>query len=383
MAGMYIGCATDRAFVEPTCAMLSSLEDNGGVPEAIVMVAGFGLEAEDKEALRGSAGRLGASIRFVDIEPGSPKIVALPSFRFPLPLLGRLILPGEITTPGARLLLIDSDMIVNASVRALFEMNMQGRPLAAIQDPLSEDEQAKRGRKLDADYFNAGLLLLNLDVFNARSIGEAAMRWLAACPERPQWLDQDALNALVKGDWIGLGREWNFFYAGGDGPTLEDYESARIVHFAGAKPWIDPQMICAPIYFRHLAGAHAKALWRPAINRIPVDRTFIATIYTVLLGRELDSSQVIRDRMHWPASEVLTSVLGSEEFANSVIRPLDKDEPFAGHLFQDRLSLRDRYWVMDRLPLLPETKRLVEQAMDWRQLLASLVGDSRFMSLAT
>jgi lipopolysaccharide biosynthesis glycosyltransferase len=382
MTTMYIGCATDRNFVEPTCAMLSSLDDNGEVAEAIVMVAAFGLEPEDKEAMRGSAGRLGPAMRFVDIEPGSPKIVALPTFRFPLPLLGRLILPGEIDTPGARLLLIDSDMIVNASVRALFEMDMKGRPLGAIQDPLSEDEQVRRGRRLDANYFNAGLLLLNLDVFNARNIGVAAMQWLADCREKPVWLDQDALNAIVGADWVRLGREWNFFYAGGDGPTREDYESARIVHFAGAKPWVDPLMICAPIYFRHLAGAHAKALWRPAVNRIPVDRDFIATLYEVLLGRELDSPEVIRDRKHWPATEVLASILKSEEFDKAVVQPLRRGESPPGHLFQHRLSVRHRYWIADRLPVLPETAAAVERAADWRGVLERLVNDSRLMSFA-
>ena len=382
MTAMFIGCATDRNFVEPTCAMLSSLDDNGEVPEATILVAAFGLEAEDRQLLQASAGRLGGAMQFVHIAPDSPKIVALPEFSLPLPLLGRLILPGEIDARGARLLLIDSDMIVNASVRPLFDMDMHGRPLAAVLDPITEPELLKRGRKLDPDYFNAGLMLLNLDVFNARSIGERSMRWLAACLDRPEWLDQDALNHVIGSDWIRLGREWNFFFAGEPWNfTLEDYESSRIVHFAAAKPWHYREHVAAPIYFRHAARAERKAFWRRMINKTPVDRDFIATTYEVLLGRELDSEDVLRDRISWPATEVLVSVLGSDEFAQSVMRPIKTGEPFSDHLFKHRLSLRHRYWVQDRLPILPETALAVQKAASWRDVLSSLVGDARLMSL--
>ncbi len=115
--------------------------------------------------------------------------------------------------------------------------------------------------------------------------------------------------------------------------------------------------------------------------RVPVDRDFIATAYEVLLGRELDSKDVIRDRGHWPATEVLASVLGSDEFARSVLGPIRASEPLSGDLFQHRLSLRHRYWMQDRLPILPETAAAVQKAASWREVLASLVADARLASL--
>ncbi len=379
MTTMFIGCATDQAFVEPTCAMLSSLDDNGGVPEATVLVAGFGLMTKDRQALQASAGRLGPTIRFIDIEPASPKIVALPTFSFPLPLLGRLILPREIKDRNARLLLIDSDMIVNWSVRPLFNMEMRGHPLAAILDPLADHKLKELGRTSNPTYFNAGLTVLDLDVFNERDIGAAAMRRLAAYPERPLWLDQDALNDVLGGDWLRLDRTWNFFHAGDPVHfTQEDYEAASIIHFAGPKPWNFPQHSAAPIYFRHVAEAMRKGAWRLVIDRVPVDRDFIATAYEVLLGRELDSEDVIRDRSHWPATDVLRSVLGSDEFARSVVQPIRAGEPLPDHLFQHRLSLRHRYWIQDRLPTLPQTALKVERAATWREVLSSLLEDTRF-----
>ncbi len=208
------------------------------------------------------------------------------------------------------------------------------------------------------------------------------MRWLAACPERPEWLDQDALNEIVGADWLRLGREWNFFHAG-DARHFEreDFESAIVVHYAGNKPWNHPDAPASPIYFRHAARAEQKALWRRTANRTPVDRDFIASAYEVLLGRELDSEDVIRDRGGWPATEVLASILDSEEFAGSITRPLKAGEPLSEHLFQHRLSLRHRYWITDRLPVLPQTADAVEQAVDWPEVFRLLIADGRLMSL--
>ncbi len=253
----FIGLATDRAFVGPSCAMISSLDDNGDVPEAIVLVADFGLDKNDREALRFSAGRLGERMRFVPLSSESPKIVARPSFSFPWPLVGRFVLPGEIEVAGARLLLIDSDMIVNTSLRPLLEINMRGHPIGAIRDPTQSP-----------DYFNAGLMLIEVDTFNRRGIGAAAMRRLAAYPQRPTFLDQDALNDVISGDWLRLDRTWNFFYAADPLKfELADYEQAAITHFAGPKPWEDFGVTPVSLYERHALRAQSKQPWlKPAAN---------------------------------------------------------------------------------------------------------------------
>ena len=200
-------------------------------------------------------------MRFVPLSADDPKIVARPSFSLPWPLLGRFVLPGEIGTTGGRLLLIDSDMIVNGSLRPLFERDMDGHPLAAVHDP---------GKS--SDYFNAGLMLIDVDAFNARDLGRAAMRRLAAYPERPTFLDQDALNNVIAGDWLRLDRSWNFFYAADPVKfEREDYDQARIAHFAGPKPWEDFGVTATQLYERHALQAQGR---QPMLAAAPNDLAF-------------------------------------------------------------------------------------------------------------
>lgn len=227
----FIGCATDSAYVDMTCAMLASLARYGDVGDATLLVADFSLRRDEQLMLRESAGPAGARMRFVPVPPGSEQIVALPPFAFPLPLLGRLILPRLIAAPAARLLLLDSDMIINATLRPLIDIDMGGRTLAAVGDRFV----MKHYRR--ARYFNAGMMLLDIDRFNRDDLGGRAMRWLAEQTTRPDFLDQDALNIVTKDSWVDVDRRWNYFHA--DDPahfTLADYQAAHIIHFAGRKP---------------------------------------------------------------------------------------------------------------------------------------------------
>ncbi len=376
----FVGCATDHKFVPPTCAMLSSLDDNGEVPDATVLVADFGLTDEDRAQLRDSAGRLGAAMRFVAIDRDSPKIVALPSSDIPLPLLGRLILPREVDEPGARLLLLDSDMVVNGSMAPLFAMDMAGHPVAAAQDPLMYIDYHHH-RKPKPVYFNAGLMLLDLDLFNARSIGEACMYRLSRYEKMPHFMDQCALNEELEGDWLDLGRSWNFFQTGNDRHFHhEDYLKVQVIHFAGHKPWVVDWHPAGSIWNHHASRAQLKMTrWRDRLELVQVDRALIAMQYEVLLGRELESETVAADRAPLSLLETVRIIVTSEEFGRAVLAPLRQGRPLPDARFRQPLSRAARWWAIDRLPVLPGTAQRIEAAADWRALLAALVGDGRFM----
>ena len=63
-------------------------------------------------------------MRFIPITAESPKIVALSKYSFPLPLVGRMILPREVEAAGSRMLLIDSDTCVIRATTAIRETDL-------------------------------------------------------------------------------------------------------------------------------------------------------------------------------------------------------------------------------------------------------------------
>lgn len=246
---LYIGCACDRKFVEPTAAMLASVDINGEVPEATVIIAGFGLTGYDRAVLQAGAGN--RDVRFVDAERDVREMVEVERFtlEYPVPVLGRLFVASHIEVAGARLVTIDSDMIVNASLRPLVDRDLDSEFFAAIHDP---------PRTNDRTYFNSGLMMFDVDTFKRYDIAGRCLRWLAEQEHHPSFPDQDALNWIVGRNYHRLARTWNYFCYNDAGFTSEDYETCKVAHFAGPKPWNDGHHPGAALYNSYLAKVRAR-----------------------------------------------------------------------------------------------------------------------------
>ena len=365
----FIGCACDSKFVEPTAVMLTSLDTNGNIPEATIIVAGFDLTEEDRAVLRLGAGAMGDRIRFIAVTRAMLRDVDPSGFtdQYPLPILGRLFVAEQIDVPKARLLTLDSDMIVNASVRPLFELDLGEEFFAAIHDPPREDP----------NYFNSGLILVDVDTYKYYDVAGRTLRWLAAQEHQPQHPDQDALNDVVGYRWYRLDRTWNWFGYQPPGTTTAEYEGARIAHFPGHKPWDFAGHSGAPLYNRHLATLRLR---RDRLHGAPgVDsRDFIATSYEVLLGRELHPLAILQERGGWPPRDLVEAVVSSPEFIAAVRQPIERNLPFPSNRFASPPTLRQRFWAADRLGVSREAAVRIERANEWRDLLSVVLGDPLF-----
>jgi lipopolysaccharide biosynthesis glycosyltransferase len=87
-------------------------------------------------------------------------------------------------------------------------------------------------------YFNAGVLLIDLDRWRHERISERALEFLEKHPTTP-YADQDALNVACDGRWKHLDHKWNF--QAHDSQRFERTEKRlrpAILHFVmAAKPW--------------------------------------------------------------------------------------------------------------------------------------------------
>lgn len=229
--------------------MLTSLDLNGQVPEAVVIIAGFGLTAEDRVMLSAGAGK--RKVIFADITREKLHQVDQGRYtdEYPLPVLGRLFVADYVDRPGARLVTLDSDMIVNASFRPLVDRDLGKEYFAAIHDP---------PRVNDRTYFNSGLTMFDVDTYRYYDVGNRCLRWLSSSENHPHFPDQDALNAVVGHSWHRLARTWNYFCYNDAGFTLEDLETCKVAHFAGPKPWNDPHHTAFTLYNRYLHNLHRR-----------------------------------------------------------------------------------------------------------------------------
>ena len=128
-----------------------------------------------------------------------------------------IILPREIS----RVIYIDADTIVTLDINELWNVNLNGKPLAAVPESQNGIEQrnleifvpVKIGRVKWTDYFNSGLLFLDLNLLRAHSDKDLFSYCLRFLQQNPSCThpDQDALNAVFANQYVQLPLKFNRF----------------------------------------------------------------------------------------------------------------------------------------------------------------------------
>ena len=173
--------------------------------------------------------------------------------RFSRAVFRRLFLAEVLPPQIERIVSVDSDMlIVRPGLSRLETFDFSGRPLAAAYDMIflmdfkSEDDplvrmfrrsRAKLGLALDTPYFNAGLMAIDRAAWRREKLTERVTKALAEEPQRYPFMEQDALNATLRGGFAPLSPRMNFM---GDFflLDLERRVAPIVLHFVNApKPW--------------------------------------------------------------------------------------------------------------------------------------------------
>ncbi|WP_139924253.1 glycosyltransferase family 8 protein [Hymenobacter sp. DG01] len=153
----------------------------------------------------------------------------------------RLLFPSLLPKEIERYIYIDSDTIVVGDLSKLALVDVSGHVLAAVRDrliPVRADLEIYD----PYSYFNAGVLYINRVLWEEYKITSRAIDFLVSSPEKVLYADQDALNYILKGNWIRLDIKFNLMYA--DIPEnlpksefKQFLEDKIIIHFTQHRPW--------------------------------------------------------------------------------------------------------------------------------------------------
>jgi lipopolysaccharide biosynthesis glycosyltransferase len=249
--GLQIACAAEGRYLAHSAAMLHSVLAGGSARGAVVhYLHDPALPERRRRDLAGMVEGLGASIDFLPIP--DQRLAGLPTRGFTRKATWYRIFLPELLPDVDRILYLDSDLIALADLRPLWETDVDDLYLAAATNVL-EPHYADRLREAGFDprsYFNAGVMLLNLDLMR-RDGCSAALRAYGVEHEGDLVLrDQDALNAVLGGRRLALHPRWNcmnayFVFpwsvdAFGAERLAEALADPAIRHFEGPgsnKPW--------------------------------------------------------------------------------------------------------------------------------------------------
>lgn len=159
----------------------------------------------------------------------------------------RLRIPEVLPKNVQKALYLDGDMIVEQDLKELWDTDISNYVLGVVEDVEGIDSRDRLG--LPNKYFNAGVLLLNLEKLRKTDLLKDSVSYLGKNRNRIIYQDQDILNGLFNTQYRDLPLKWNvnshmYFrtkkkhtYTDNDAKTVRT--NPGIIHFTGGaiKPW--------------------------------------------------------------------------------------------------------------------------------------------------
>lgn len=200
----------------------------------------------------------------------------LASSYYSLSTFTRLVIPSMLKELTNRVLYLDADILCIGSIDELVAMDNHDTIACVISDVGWTTKTGKDGRyrtlKLNnPQYFNAGVIDINIPLWEHHNISEAAIHTLLHTEQQLDFNDQDALNIVLDGRARYIPVKWNYIYG-----MITDLKRGKLhmvpvgdavfIHFAGAiKPWNDWSGHAARNLF---ARYHAMSAW----HDLPLDQ---------------------------------------------------------------------------------------------------------------
>lgn len=246
---IHIALISDAAYAGPLRTTIASVLSAANPGDALFFhIVDCGLGETNKRGIAALKAIHPFACRYVTPDPAA--VAGLPAHRCAPCAYYKAKLP-ELLPEIDKLIYLDSDLLVLASLRELWETPLDGAPLAAARDFIDYVKEELHnfqhltgfGFNPHRSYFNSGVLLLDLAQLRAEGFSEAFSRARRDLGGKIRFSDQDVLNYLFQDRVHILSQAWNVqttLFLLQDGRIDWETTGTAIVHYTTeAKPWID------------------------------------------------------------------------------------------------------------------------------------------------
>ncbi|MBQ6360936.1 MAG: glycosyltransferase family 8 protein [Lachnospiraceae bacterium] len=278
---MYVIYHSSDAFASVTgVSMVSLFENNREIDEIHVLCIERGMSEENKEILKGIADQYGRTLKFMVMPDWSEKLnINIRSSKKGWLGFGfnRLFITEYLPEEIDRVLYLDSDTIIEKSLKEFWEQDLEGYYLAGVDDCLSSNYRKIVELPENGVYVNSGVLLINVKKWREEDVCRKCIKLLVEKNGFFVFNEQSIINSLFAGEikiipqnynvnslvflykyeeLLKLRRPYQYSY------TKEELEDAKtnpvITHYTGnffvrRRPWVensDHPHLKAFLYYR-------------------------------------------------------------------------------------------------------------------------------------
>jgi len=149
----------------------------------------------------------------------------------------RMFIPELLPISIKKVLYLDVDLVALEDISVLYNTDLKNFSVGAVRDVMSKEILRIYFDREVSDYFNAGVLLIDLEKWRQKKITEKSLEFARLNRGKIIRADQDILNCLFKNDWLPLEKKFNIDLKRGK-LNLEPEKNTVILHYSDkVKPW--------------------------------------------------------------------------------------------------------------------------------------------------
>ncbi len=234
---MHIVLASNDNYAKHLGVMLQSLLGNSKNNANInIYIIESNISSKNKLKLQRVVGRFDSEVTFITIDDNFFNSFERKIKHISKETYYRIIIPQLLSRDITKALYLDSDMIVMEDISKLWNINIDDYFLAAVEESgIKNNRKESLSIPTECSYFNAGLLLINLQKWRENNVSAQVIQFIKENPTVIKLMDQDALNAVLYDKWLKLDPKWNYT---SDIQKRHQIDNPAIIHFTGKyKPW--------------------------------------------------------------------------------------------------------------------------------------------------
>lgn len=234
---MHIVFNVDNGFVPHMCVTILSILGNCTAEKPVFHVLTYNLSFENREYVSNLVTEKGTSVFFYDVDvsmfKGFPIGGKTGNARLTFAAYLRLLIPDLLPQNLDKVLYMDCDIVVINPICDLWNKDLTGYYLAALDDYGQSGVSGALRLGIDEgySYFNSGVMLLNLKMLREMKFFDEVKEYVKKNREKIMMHDQDILNALLYKKKLAMEVKWNMMC---NTDNITDY---AVIHYAGLKPW--------------------------------------------------------------------------------------------------------------------------------------------------
>lgn len=134
-----------------------------------------------------------------------------------------------------RAIYLDADIVVDCNLDELYQIDMQGKWLGAVEDYVPDTSipnDIRMKEFYDGLYFNSGVLLIDVNAWKEHRVFAQAIEKTKEVGHKLKHYDQDVLNIIFANQWVELDHKWNCV------SFKQELTPHVVAHYLGSfKPW--------------------------------------------------------------------------------------------------------------------------------------------------